>query len=157
MRAIFKFNIIGHLMIKHGTAPYLECSSKGEKRLSAFFARIKSRGNKSIEELYQAAKIFKNGETGLRWQEAKGKEAVNMEFIHTLYSALWDEYIAENPDLGIQISSAVGLSDMYGQTGHACQASELWRIRNNLIRPTNGCVTSIKVEPNIQRIQQKLF
>jgi hypothetical protein len=52
-------------MIQHGTAPFLECSSRGDRRFSAFAARIKSRGNKSIEEIYQAAKRFEDGSTGL--------------------------------------------------------------------------------------------
>lgn len=48
-------------MIRVGNAPYLECSSRGDKRFSAFYARIKSLGYKSIEELYQAKKVFANG------------------------------------------------------------------------------------------------
>ena len=52
-------------MIKHGVAPYLECSSKGYTQLSAFYARVKQRGNKTIEEIYQGAKIFEDGTTGL--------------------------------------------------------------------------------------------
>ena len=43
------------MMIKHGNPPYLECSSRGDKRFSAFYARIKG---KTIEEIYQSAKIF---------------------------------------------------------------------------------------------------
>jgi hypothetical protein len=80
-------------MIKIGNPPYLECSSKGFKPFSAFYARIKSRDNKSIEELYQAYKIFEDGSTGLSWQEANG------------------------------------LSDIFGQKDHCCQAVELWRIK----------------------------
>ena len=30
--------------------------------------------------------------------------------------------------------NATGLSDVFGQPGHVCQATELWRIRNDLIR-----------------------
>jgi hypothetical protein len=47
-----------------------------------------------------------------------------------LYSRLWDAYIAENPHLLEVIVGASGLSDVFGQEGNACQASELWRIRN---------------------------
>jgi hypothetical protein len=42
-------------MIQHGAAPFLECSSRGDRRFSAFAARIKRRANKSIEEIYQGA------------------------------------------------------------------------------------------------------
>lgn len=114
-------------MIKHGTAPFLECSSKGEKRLSAFYARV---NGKSIEDQYQAAKVFSDGSTGLHWRAAKGKRAINAEYCARLYSALWDQYIEEHPELLNLIKQASGLSDMFGQAGHCCQATELWRIRN---------------------------
>jgi hypothetical protein len=117
-------------MIKHGEAPFLECSSKGDRRLSAFSARLRKYGGKSIEEIYQAAKIFEGGETRLTWQQAKGRKALNMAEVVLLYSRLWDEYIEENPDLLTLIRSASGLSDVFGQPGHCCQATELWRIRN---------------------------
>lgn len=115
-------------MIRHGFAPYLECSSKGDKRFSAFYARIKSRGNKSIEELYQATKVFENGVTGLSPKEAKGKQALNMEECASMYAILWDEYFEENPELYHIISQYEGFSDMFGQAGHQCQATEIYRI-----------------------------
>lgn len=117
-------------MIKIGTPPYLECSSRGDKRFSAFYARIRKRDNRSIEEIYQAAKIFEDGFTNLTWKEAKGKQAVNQEYCNELYSDLWDEYIGENPELIDVLKSHSGLSDMFGQEGHCCQAKELWRIRS---------------------------
>jgi hypothetical protein len=117
-------------MVRHGSPPYLECSSKGDVRLSAFSARLRSHRGRSIEELYQAAKIFEDGATGLTWKEAKGRRAVNMDEVRLLYSRLWDAYIAENPHLLEVIVGASGLSDVFGQEGNACQASELWRIRN---------------------------
>jgi hypothetical protein len=46
-----------------------------------------------------------------------------------LYSVLWDEYIAENPHLLSVLTESTGLQDLFGQAGHACQATELWRIR----------------------------
>lgn len=75
-------------MIQHGEAPFLECSSRGDKRFSAFYARIKKYGNKTIEELYQAAKVFEDGSTGLTWREAKGRKAVNAEETARLYRKL---------------------------------------------------------------------
>jgi len=116
-------------MIQHGTAPFLECSSRGDRRLSAFSARIRRRGGRSIEELYQAAKVCEDGSTGLSWREAKGKRAVNAAEVRVLYGVLWDEYVAENPQLLAVITEASGLQDLFGQAGHACQATELWRIR----------------------------
>jgi hypothetical protein len=118
-------------MVKHGKAPFLECSSKGDKRFSAFYARVKRYGGKSIEDMYQAAKIFADGSTGLTWRQAKGRKPVNIEDVRILYSHLWNVYIRENPELLKVLQEASGLSDIFGQAGHACQATELWRIKES--------------------------
>lgn len=119
-------------MLAYGKSPYLECSSLGDDRFSAFRARIKKYHNRSIEDIYQAAKVFADGSTGLHWREAKGKRAVNLEETKLLYSRLWDEYITENPELLVVLKAASGLCDAFGQKGHCCQATELWRIRNGI-------------------------
>lgn len=116
-------------MIRHGVEPFLECSSRGDRRFSAFSAHVQRYGNRSIEELYQAAKVFDDGSTGLTWREAKGRRAVNQEWCAMWYAHLWDQYIWENLQLLSVLQAATGLSDMFGQTGHCCQATELWRIR----------------------------
>lgn len=117
-------------MIKHGNPPYLECSSKGDKRFSAFYAKV---NGKTIEEQYQASKIFQDIKghfiTNLTWREAKGKIALNQQECRILYSKLWDQYIKENPELFKIIKDASGLSDIFGQKNHCCQATELWRIK----------------------------
>lgn len=118
-------------MIRHGDPPYLECSGKGEKAFSAFFACIKARGNKSIEQIYQGHKILEDGRTGLSIMEAKGKFAINQEECNLLYSQLWDEYIREYPKLLNYLRRWPGLQDSFGYKGHVCQATELWRIRND--------------------------
>lgn len=115
-------------MIKHGQPPYLECSSRGDRRFSAFYAKI---NGKSIEDQYQAAKIFEDGSTGLGWKQAKGRKPVNASECAALYSKLWDQYIAEHPELLEVLKAASGLSDIFGQPGHVCQATELWRIRQS--------------------------
>ncbi len=120
-------------MIKVGYSPYRECSTKGDRRFSAFCARIKSRNNRSVEEIYQASKIFDDGSTGLSWREAKGRKSVNIKEVSKLYSELWDEYIEENPELLDVLKNSSGLSDIFGQPGRQCQAIELWRIRNRRI------------------------
>lgn len=117
-------------MLRFGQAPFLECSSRGEKRFSAFYARIRGRGNKSIEDLYQSAKKFEDPHAQY-WtlRDRKGKPAKNQAEVRELYSTLWDEYIEENPEFIEILLNASGLSDIFGQKGHACQAEELWRIR----------------------------
>lgn len=118
-------------MIRVGDPPYLECSSKGDKRFSAFYARIKARGNKSIEELYQAFKVF-DGKSGLSWREAKGKKADNATEAALFYSKLWDEYFKENPELYEVIEQYNGFSDVFGQKGHVCQAIEIMKIKEGM-------------------------
>jgi len=115
-------------MIKHGTAPFLECSTRGDKRFSAFCAFI---DGQSIETRYQAAKVFDNGDTGLSWRQAKGRKPVNADFVAKYYSLLWDQYITDHPELLDVLKAASGLSDMFGQPNHQCQATELWRIRGD--------------------------
>lgn len=120
-------------MIRYGTSPFLECSSRGDKRFSAFYACVQGRRSRTIEQIYQAAKIFADGTTGLSAREAKGRKAVNAAECAELYAKLWDEYVAENPELIEILISFSGLSDIFGQAGHCCQATELWRIRQKLI------------------------
>lgn len=114
-------------MISHGQPPFLECSSKGDKRFSAFYAKV---DGLSIEESYQRFKILEDGTTGNAWQYSKGKKAVNQLECNKYYSALWDKYIQENPELLEVLKKSTGLQDTFGQEGHCCQATELWRIRN---------------------------
>ena len=117
-------------MIRHGTSPFLECSSRGDKRFSAFCAIL---NGASIETQYQAAKVFEDGTTNLNWRQAKGKRAVNMKEVSALYSQLWDQYIEEHPELLEVLITQSGLSDMFGRPGCNCQATELWRIRNKAL------------------------
>ncbi len=122
-------------MIVIGNPPYLECSTRGDKRFSPFYARPSCLAGFSIEDAYHATKVFDDGATGLGWREAKekrrsGHAVVNQGECNELYTQLWDEYMRENPHLLDVIRSASGLSDMFGQPGGPCQALELWRIRN---------------------------
>lgn len=118
-------------MLRFGQKPFLECSSKGDRRFSAFYARLKEYDKRSIEDIYQASKIFEGGITGLGWQEAKGKKCLNKEHVKWLYSKLWDIYFQENPHLLEVIKQYNGFSDIFGQKGHCCQAEEIWRIKND--------------------------
>ena len=117
-------------MIKCGKEPYLECSSRGDKRFSAFYARIKRFNGKSIEEIYQGAKVFENGETGLSPRQCKGRKATNMNEVAKLYDKLWVIYLSENPELIEVLKKYNGYSDMFGREGCQCQAKSIYRIMN---------------------------
>jgi hypothetical protein len=116
-------------MIKHGVAPFLECSSRGDKRFSAFYARPTILDGYSIEEAYQGTKIFSDGTTGLDWREAKGRRHINIAECEAFYRYWWREWVREQNLLPI-LKAASGLTDIFGQPGHVCQASVLWQIRN---------------------------
>jgi len=115
-------------MIYVGTPPYLECSSAGDRRFSAFSARPRVLQGRSIEEAYQAMKILSDGRTGLGWREAKGHLAVNQEACAAAYADWWRAWV-EQEGLLSTLQAASGLSDRFGQAGHVCQATVLWEIR----------------------------
>ncbi len=107
-------------MLRFGEEPFLECSSKGDNRFSAFYTRIKRRNNKTIEELYQSRKMFTDGNSNLSIKEAKGKKPINIEDCQQFYRLLWNEYISENLELLDVIKQYNGFSDIFGQVGHVC-------------------------------------
>jgi len=113
-------------MASYGKAPFLECSSRGDKRFSAFYARVNGR---SIVEQYQAAKVFDDGSTGLHWRKAKGRKPVNAAECAALYVKLWRQYISEHPELLDVLVKASGLNDMFARPGSVNQAATLWKIR----------------------------
>ena len=135
-------------MIKRGQAPFLECSSKGDKRFSAFYAKVDGR---SIEDQYQKAKVLEDGRTGLTWREAKGKRAINNAEVRALYERLWERYIEENPDLLDVLLEATGLSDVFGEEGHACQATSLWNIRKKALSITLQTFVEYEVAVDVAR------
>ncbi len=115
------------IMMQYGRPPFIECSTRGDKRFSAFYAIV---NGKSIEEQYQAAKIFEDGSTGLHWKDAKGRKAINVAECARLYENLWRQYISEHHQLLYVLKRASGLSDMFATKGSVNQAQVLWKIRN---------------------------
>ncbi len=135
-------------MMKYGKPPFLECSTRGDKRFSAFCAMV---NGKSIEEQYQAAKIFEDGSTGLSWKNAKGRKAVNAEECSLLYERLWRKYISENPELLQVLKDASGLCDIFAQRGNNNQAEVLWRIRNEAL----GIKTNNEYQSNLDTLLEQ--
>lgn len=120
-------------MLKYGYFPFLECSSKGDKRFSAFYARIKCMDNKSIEEIYQCSKVV-NGKKCKSWREGKGRVPENSEEMKGLYGKLWRIYFKENPELLEVIKKYNGFSDIFGRFGCNCQAYEIFKIKEELCK-----------------------
>ena len=104
----------------------LECSSKGDKRFSAFYARIKKYGNRSIEEIYQNSKRDEYNRV-----PGKGKKVKYMfwegkyyspKHLSNLYSFLWKIYFEENPSLLEYASKFDTFTDMFRGKSINCQA-----------------------------------
>jgi hypothetical protein len=127
-------------MIRHGEPPYLECSTKGDPRFSAFRAHLINHNFNTIEQIYQSSKEFPPGSDVdmfghmINWRHAKGKRCLNQEEVTQLYDNLWREYLKQSPDLIDILVKATGLSDMFGQPGSCCQATSLWKLREEYMR-----------------------
>lgn len=95
-----------------------ECSTQGDKRFSAFTAKLSD--GRSIEEHYQCdVKGYDPG--GTNWRLGKGKKALDPnKDLWASYLALWKQWAASNPDLMIELKAkamATGiLSDRFAST-----------------------------------------
>lgn len=118
-----------------------ECSSKGDTRFSALFAKLPD--GRTIEEAYQLdVKGFRT--VTENWRDAKGKPALNGKSSSVLfneYLELWELWACNNPDLINELeekSRNKVLTDMFA-TGHVNQAHALSiivkRIRDNRKMP----------------------
>lgn len=104
----------------------LECSSKGDKRFSAFYAYVKKYGNRSIEDIYQSSKRDEYNKI-----PGKGKKVKYMfwegkyyspECLSRLYKHLWKVYFEENPNLLEYASKFDTFTDMFRGKCINCQA-----------------------------------
>lgn len=89
-----RYPIAGH--------PFLECSSQGDRRFSAFNARLKDgakvgvKNGSSIEEAYQLdVKGYRV--QGNDWRLGKGKPPLKPVDLWKAYKALWGQWVDENP------------------------------------------------------------
>lgn len=98
-----------------------ECSSTGDKRFSAFHAKMPD--GRSIEHHYQCdVKGYQPG--GRDWKLGKGKPPLTQmtqEALYEAYKALWVTWAKANPHLMMELRSKALehnclLSDMYANT-----------------------------------------
>lgn len=137
----------------------LECSSKGDKRLSALFAKVEVFGKfDTIEGHYQTAKLYR-GKEGLvqpkDWKEAKswqknGEMPVRMKvndiqfpitYLSDYFKLLWVKYLDSNPELVTFASQFDDFTDMFkGKHTLNCQADVIRQYvkggRNSIMRET---------------------
>ena len=102
-----------------------EISSKGDKRFSAFSAKIKRFDNLTIEVLYQCTDLGKgNDPIDLDWRKGKGFPPANRkspEELYKGYKQLWTFWMAENIDLVFELAERAAdagyvLTDCFAST-----------------------------------------
>lgn len=107
----------------------LECSSKGDKRFSAFFAWIKLYGKTAnIETHYQSCKRFNDSSI----TNAKGKnpdyivvngKELDKKYLTPFYKLLWVKYLDDHPELVEYASQFDDFHDIFkGKNTINCQA-----------------------------------
>lgn len=107
-----------------------ECSSKGDQRFSALYAKIDGR---SIEDIYQLdVKGYKM--IGEYWKLGKGKPPLNGKSRETLweeYKSLWVIYLWQNQELVEVLENNYILTDQFAKT-EINQARALAEIMNEI-------------------------
>lgn len=108
----------------------LECSSRGDRRFSALYARIEVFGRcATIEEHYQMAKRFPW--KPLTWREAKGRRPTHLEiggrvfpvsYLTAWYALLWLLYLDAHPELVGHARRFDGFCDSFAGPGRNSQA-----------------------------------
>lgn len=114
----------------------LECSSKGDKRFSAFYALVlcQSGFKRSVEHLYQNAKRNEDGTIS-----GKGKQPAYLKIgsdiypntaLTAWYNYLWLKYFEQNPELLEVLAQYDKFTDMF--RGHCinCQADVMQLIHD---------------------------
>lgn len=103
-----------------------EISSKGDRRFSAFSAKIKHFNNLTIEVLYQCTDEYGKGNDpkGLDWRLGKGlppRNGKTPEELYQGYKTLWTFWMSENMDLFFELADLVAdhgyvISDCFAST-----------------------------------------
>lgn len=107
----------------------LECSSKGDKRFSAFYAYVEVYGrNTNIERHYQSSKKFYDANI----KKAKGlqpdymeinEKQIDTKYLTAWYKLLWLKYLDQNPILVKYASEFDEFNDVFkSKKSINCQA-----------------------------------
>lgn len=126
-----------HCVLMNSNRKVLECSSKGDKRFSALYAKIDVNGVfDSIENHYQKSKVFLSEDNKLiqydDWRVSKGKLPVAfnisgyylpIRFGAMYYSLLWYKYLKANPSLDKVLEQFEVYHDIFkSKNSYVCQA-----------------------------------
>ncbi len=124
-----------HVSTEKAEPNILECSSKGDRRFSAFYAKVKLFGKyDSIENHYQLSKRF-GDEVPETWKDAKGKKPTHLhingkdfdvKFTEAWYDLLWVTYLHNHPKLVNHASKFDEFNDIFKSKGSVvCQADSI--------------------------------
>lgn len=130
----------------------LECSSKGDKRFSAFYANVSVFGKcTSIENHYQNCKQF-NDKT---ITNAKGKKPdyiiinnikLDSKYLTPFYKLLWVKYLDLNPHLVEYAKQFDDYNDIFKGKSINCQADVIRQyIKNGRDSIMNECEDFIEI------------
>jgi hypothetical protein len=118
----------------------LECSSRGDKRFSALYAKLKIKGvTHTIEEWYQLSKRFGDF-VPKTWKDGKGKRPTHIEinkhkfelkYLTPWYKLLWVGYFNSNPDLLEYAKQFDEFRDSFARRGCNNQADVIAEIVKN--------------------------
>ena len=105
----------------------LECSSKGDKRFSSFYAKVSFYGKvDSIENIYQSVKRDKNGNKVKKGQYVSYININNIildsKYLTPFYKLLWVKYLDENLHLVSYAKQFDDYNDMFKGKSINCQA-----------------------------------
>lgn len=105
----------------------LECSSRGDKRFSAFYAKIRFYGSyDSIENHYQSVKRDAAGRKVSKGQPVDHihiyGRTLNAKYLTPLYTIMWIKYLDEHPELVEYAQGFDEFNDMFRGKCINCQA-----------------------------------
>jgi hypothetical protein len=126
----------------------LECSSKGDKRFSAFYAKIEWNGQMiSIENIYQSVKRNSEGEPCKKGEPVEfliiNNEEFEPKYLTPFYNWLWITYLDSHPDLVKIASTYDDYNDMFKGKSINCQADV---IRQYIKQGKNSFIDDMYIE-----------
>ena len=121
----------------------LQCDSKGDKRYSAFYAKVDVNGKlDSIENHYQLSKRVYGKEAPKSWREMKGikpsyfvigSKMFPNELFSQYYKLLWVKYFDKNPDLYEYACQFDEFVDIFKGKSLNCQADVIEEDRKSVV------------------------
>jgi len=144
----------------------LECSSKGDKRFSAMYAKVNAFGvMDTIENHYQQSKRNATGQPVKKGQPVDhvvlNRRQFSAEMLTQWYRLLWIKYLSQNPDLIEYASQFDEFTDMFrGKNTINCQADVIRDYvtdRAGLIQSVSELTAELKsIERTIKIFSQKI-